>query len=531
MTCSRSLFLFLSIWVYSKSASGSEVDTYDYAGINVAKALKPSFYKVFQSGAQLGEDAHPVHGIETSDGGFLLVGQSWEVEGGTNRDMFAIKTDKAGTAQWSWRSKWANNDDAALFSVQLAGGGDLIIGGFRKVGGAYHRALAKLTLAGKEVWVATFDDTASSQGVIEVMNVVTTSGSEGLICGGAKNMAAGVGAAAFKFKSAGKIDTSSATAFVMKLPLTALTSNTAPTASSISWIKTYAGYRSAHSVKSIASSGDVVALFFGVDSNDKYQYMLMRYKKDGTVTGPMTTSAFQVPVASDMLLASDGTGVIAAGYKVTVKSTGDTYVGAIAKWDMNGALQWTKEFGGGGTPELMYNECWGVAENKDGYVIGCGWGIEACDNSKLSADLKTKCNAGKGDDRTGAVAFKAAQWRSLIVQTDKSGKVLWQRVDKHKTSSSSASEYVVAMSNGGIMSVNDEVNGAGLLVLAPAGATGATTTTKKASGTGASTTKAGGQVSAATTAGTPTASASAFLFSPLGASVSAVLALLQYNIA
>eukprot|EP00933_Yihiella_yeosuensis_P050635 TRINITY_DN48430_c0_g1_i1.p1 TRINITY_DN48430_c0_g1~~TRINITY_DN48430_c0_g1_i1.p1 ORF type:complete len:549 (+),score=79.56 TRINITY_DN48430_c0_g1_i1:50-1648(+) len=463
-----SLTVFCYLYSFVAANGAAEVDTYGYASIGLERAQTPAFYKVFESGEEVGQDAHPVHGLETSDGGFLLVGQSWEIEGKPDRDMFAIKTNAKGEKEWIWRSRHLNNDDAALNAAQLPTG-DLIVAGFRQIDNStYHRALVKLSLeTGKQLWVATFDDTPMSQGVIEVLNVVQHPGSEGLLCGGGRKISSGINPKYFIFKSAGKPEVDGATSFVMKLPMSALISNTAPDASSISWIKDFSPYKSTHAVQSIRTTGDVVAMLWGVGTDEKYAYSLVRLTATGAnVWGPQ--SYWQVPVASDMLVASDGSGIIASGYKRTVNPAGDHYTGCIAKFGMSGGgVEWIKTFSGGGIPELMYNECWGMAENQDGYVIGCGWGMENCENDKLNASFVALCKAGKGDRRAGAVPSFAANWRSLVVQTDKSGNVLWQRVDKHKSSGSSASEYVVAMKNGGIMSVNDEVGGAGLLVLSP----------------------------------------------------------------
>ena len=70
----------------------------------------------------------------------------------------------------------------------------------------------------------------------------------------------------------------------------------------------------------------------------------------------------------------------------------------IQKYDKDYNLVWKKTLGnypggvnqhsglGKGNPELIFNECWGLAATKDeltdkntGYVVACGTGIEGCD--------------------------------------------------------------------------------------------------------------------------------------------------------
>ena len=124
---------------------------------------------------------------------------------------------------------------------------------------------------------------------------------------------------------------------------------------------------------------------------------------------------------------------------------------------------------------MIKNECWGLQALKDGYIVGCGTGIEDCIG--YTGQKLTDCNSGLGDKSTGAVARPPSVWQSLIIRTDLDGGLLWQRVDQYREegqpalgepgwkAQSSASEYVLVLPGGGFVSVNDEVNGIGLLRL------------------------------------------------------------------
>ena len=103
----------------------------------------------------------------------------------------------------------------------------------------------------------------------------------------------------------------------------------------------------------------------------------------------------------------------------------------------------------------------------DGYVVGCGTGIEDCNG--LSGQLAADCAAGTADARAGAYPRQASVWQSMVFRTDLNGNLQWLRTDQLKEADdpplgqtgwvarSSASECVLATADGGIFSINDEV--------------------------------------------------------------------------
>jgi hypothetical protein len=68
---------------------------------------------------------------QTSDGGYIIAGQTWLIHGSFgNYDMYIIKTDMNGNVQWKKVFYWENEGaDVALAVQQLTDGG-YIIGGF-----------------------------------------------------------------------------------------------------------------------------------------------------------------------------------------------------------------------------------------------------------------------------------------------------------------------------------------------------------------------------------------------------------------
>lgn len=145
--------------------------------------MTPAFYTL-QTGSQMApvEDFHPVNGIETSDGSFVLAGKG--IESGGQPEAFAIKLSSSdGSYQASWKSNIVGGD-AANAVIQLPSGGDLLVAGWRTVGGVGYRCVTKLRLSDlTEVWTATFDDSSGANGALEMITLA----SDGVVLAGLKN--------------------------------------------------------------------------------------------------------------------------------------------------------------------------------------------------------------------------------------------------------------------------------------------------------------------------------------------------------
>jgi outer membrane protein assembly factor BamB len=138
----------------------------------------------------------------------------------------------------------------------------------------------------------------------------------------------------------------------------------------------------------------------------------------------------------------------------------------------DGTTVWDKTFGdpaGGvgrfaglakGNPILIYDECWSVQATVDGgWVVGCGTGIEGCDLHAAGSAIRRECEA---DPRT--------TWRAMVTKFDSTGGFVWRRLDNFSEEGSddvgpSACEHVALTSDGGLLAVNDEGFGIGLMRL------------------------------------------------------------------
>lgn len=462
------LLSFLSFFAVGRG----DVYTYPVKSTNLEQAFGVEFYAGHAAPASIApvSDLHAVHGIETSDGGYVLVGKGVEREDGSVTEAFAVKLSASGSVSWTWKSG-VSGDDAANAVIQLPSGGALIVAGWRTRDGVGRRCLTKLDLAsGEELWDSPadeFGDSDGQHGAIEMLSV----GSDYILMAGVKKKPT---KNEMTFKSYGNVF--EGTAFVARLPLTALTSSTAPGVSALAWTREFAGYNSAKAAR--ISGSDVAVLLFGEDTT-KHASVAMIKADDSSQTlwGPTDYAADQGE-GTDIAVTADGTGIVIVG----LGGDPGIYDARLSLLSAaNGALQWTKSYNAGGTPEIIFHECFGVQALADGYVMSCGSGIEDTTCRTLSGDARQNCEEGRGDLRSGAYPRTAGIWQTFIVRTDLSGELQWSRVDSYKDpcgpdlgseqwlssgyGGSSAAEWVVSTSDGGLAVFTDEVFGFGLLKL------------------------------------------------------------------
>jgi hypothetical protein len=92
---------------------------------------------------------------ETSDGGFIIVGETWSY-GTWDADVFLIKTDAAGETLWT--KKYSDSTSECGYSVkQLPDSGFIIVGArFFAVDGHYDVLLIRTEMNGDTIWTKTY---------------------------------------------------------------------------------------------------------------------------------------------------------------------------------------------------------------------------------------------------------------------------------------------------------------------------------------------------------------------------------------
>ena len=156
--------------------AAAAVNTFPTKSVNLDAAPPPEFYNAVAFAGAAGdlEDPHPVHGIETSDGGFVFVGKALECgdscgagQSSSATEAFALKISADGTTtQWGWRSN-SPGPDVANSVAELPNGGGILVAGFRTASDGTStvakRSVTKLDLAtGAETGWGTATDFGDS---------------------------------------------------------------------------------------------------------------------------------------------------------------------------------------------------------------------------------------------------------------------------------------------------------------------------------------------------------------------------------
>ena len=124
--------------------------TFPVKSINLHKASPVEWYKQPNVvGAHGLTDAHAVHGCLLADGGYMMAGRFLEGPGSPIFSSFAINLDANGTVRWVWKSGGVANgvSDGANAVLQLPGGGDVIVVGYRDIGGTFQPSITKLRVS------------------------------------------------------------------------------------------------------------------------------------------------------------------------------------------------------------------------------------------------------------------------------------------------------------------------------------------------------------------------------------------------
>ncbi|UPR04768.1 hypothetical protein HOP50_18g81130 [Chloropicon primus] len=439
------------------------------------------------------EDAHPVHGIQTSEGSMVLCGKASVLEGEAElgSEAFAIKVDGLGGLVWSWSSglvRKGKGSNVANAVVQVSSKEVLVVG-YSTISGSSGaksgaRTMWKLDLqTGGELWKAELgqNDAGSKTSAYEMAEV----DGDSLLLSGVTNKD---NLDEMFFKSYGNV--AEGVAFVESFPLSSIAGlvTPKPTDSARSWITTFAGYSTA---KAARAAGDSVAVLLYGEDNEKHAGLAVVNKKDGAHGSSWPKNyGNSHGEATDLVVSHDKKAVVITGHKSVEPGT---YSGALSKITLDqGILSWSKFYGAGGNPYLIYNECWSVARvGTDGYILGCGTGIEGCeDTAAKEKGFYDDCVKGKGDTRDGAINRPPGVWQSYLNVVSEDGNLLYSRVDQYRQADpldefplgapswsenrmqSSAAEWVFETTDGGITVITDEQFGIGLLKLK-----GSTTTT------------------------------------------------------
>ena len=261
------------------------------------------------------EDAHAVVATATADGGVVVAGKAVECgdactggKSATKTEAFAVKLDSAGAYAWGWRSN-INGDDAANGVVALPGSGDLLVAGFRSVGGVYKRSITKLRASdGAELWTFTdFGDT-TNHGAWEFASLAGTS--DVLLAGFYKRTTT----EEFWFKSYGNPFHAGNEAIVMKMSVASLAGASAPSASDVSTFFASSAYHTAKEAIVMPVTGDVAIQLWSEDDGKGAALAMVDSSGATTRWGPTPYTALGAFEGTSIAAAPDGSAVVIAGH-------------------------------------------------------------------------------------------------------------------------------------------------------------------------------------------------------------------------
>jgi len=339
------------------------------------------------------------------------------------------------------------------------------------------RYLVRLNpLTSTVVWEATEfgDNSATSNGAWEMIDIY----GDNIILSGVRQISSLEGT--MDFKSYGNVG--GGTAVVMQIPVSSLTS--APSSLSASWTKEYnSPAQTAKAARPIGNTGNIAVLLWGEETAQSSAMLdkLSALNGQSLLAGGIKQYGATHGEGTDIAVSTDGSSVYITGHgKSPLIPNGSELYGKITKIRASDYVQqWSKGYASCNVSTMptcwpIKNECWGIASLTSGnVVIGCGTGIEDC-NDPMPQSQKTQCLAGNQidgvDPRINAIPYRSGIWRSMTVEVDSNGDVVWQRVDAYKGQDdtdlnehgSSACEYVFVKSNNNLAFVQDEIFGVGV---------------------------------------------------------------------
>ena len=421
----------------------------------------------------------------------------------SSSDAFAMKMDDTGLPVWGWKSNLAKKD--AANGIAVLPSGDVLVGGYRYVNGIGVRSVTKLSGdSGKEDWTMTSFgdgvgqyagamDAESKQmfGMHGAIELITIEGDDVIISGYTRSGGLKGHAGDLQFKSYGN---SGGKAWVAKIPVSKMESNTAFTTSDLTWAKDFDDYDNAKAGYVVKKNGNIAVLLWAENGKQNGKSCGLRMlDQNGKTLWTEKYGHTSKLEGTDLAISNDGNmvGITGHGGFLTLPSgfTVDAgYSGKIVTVDISpnkkgSRVLKTTEISGGGDPELIYNECWGIQAApgwQGGFVVSCGTGIETCSTTRSSPAKDAQCKSGIGDKvNFPNLVAHAGSWMSMAAKVDSNNDLKWQRVDTYKganmkayvpgkpytTPSSSASEFVVVNDDGSFSFLQDETFGFGVLKL------------------------------------------------------------------
>ena len=394
------------------------------AGVAFAQAPTMEWHRGY--GTKYGEK--PQHGMQTRDGGYLVVGMTDDGRHSETSDMLVVKTDAKGDEQWQRKIGEPKGHDWANMVAEVSDG--YVIAGALTVSGEQERALLKLDSSGNTLWQQTYphagDDALRGLDVTDDGSIVAT----GYVGGEEKGYLfisdSGQGSL-MKTDSSGKL----------------LWDEVLPS--------TMHGMRVERIPTGYAIGGN--GWFDGPPPH--MDAILVLTDHDGKETYSNHYGGSKDEHCYDFVVTRDG-GYVLAGHSTSYGVNWDYYLVRVGP---DGEEQWHNTFGQprGYDAAYIHDESYGVQQTPDGGFVIAG---------------------GSGDEfeyhESGHPMGASSQWIAYIVKTDGDGKVQWEGLYGKTGAGDSAAEHINLTRDGGYVVFTDtdihrfpRSNNFGIMKLAP----------------------------------------------------------------
>lgn len=362
-------------------------------------------------GTSYGNHVH--EGMQTSDGGYIGIGQTWSSE--DKPEMFVVKTDSSGDQEWQKVIGTSSKYDIGICVAEASDG--FICGGGLYDSGHQKRSLVKLDKTSGDIvsgWPKYYS--TSQNGAVRGIDILDDGSivATGYVSSPRKG---------FLFIC------DDGEGFIMKTD----------SSGNLQWDKTLSVPQGTK-VRQISGGFAVASCAWYSDGGEGMDAVLIKTDRFGNETNKYHYGS---PSATDFLydfdLTSDG-GYILGGHTISYGCENWDYY--LVKVNSNGVEEWHKTFGQprGYNPEWIRDEGYGVRQTPDGgYIIAGGSGDE------------TEQYHG-----TGHPAGPSSEWKAYLVKTDSSGNVQWEGVYPNQADvGNTAAEYIGLTSDGGYIVFTD----------------------------------------------------------------------------
>jgi beta-galactosidase len=377
-------------------------------------------------GTERGDHVH--YGLQVSDGGYIMAGQTREERRGFS-DMLVVKTDAEGDLEWQRIIGTSGQADYSVFVGEVSDG--FIAAGALYDSGIQQRALVKFDYDGKILWQKTYP--AEGNGEIRGVDITSEGGIVATGYVGSKR-------SGYQFIS------DDGQGSILKTDADG----------NLQWQKTLSATTHGMRVYEVAGGYTVS----GVSRKGNRDFCLIKTDDSGDIQWHKNYGGDEQEDLYDSDLAKDG-GYILAGHKLRfgkVSNNSDVFDFWLIKVDSEGELEWEKTFGEprGYDANHIRDECYGVKATSDGgYVMVGGSG----DEDRYSG--------------SGHPAGRSDIWKSYVVRTDGSGNLLWEGL-YGDPKGNNAGEYINLTSDGGYVIFTDSdtagslgKNNFGIMKIAP----------------------------------------------------------------